>query len=152
MAALLEEAESKYTAHQNALADVEEVKATDTVKYAELIEAAEALEDMAVLAIEQYITRKNILKAEEMPGGYVVLVDNVLHSLWNGVDISMNQEKVSMMNGKYMYKACVESVLNNSASTKTYQLETQGFYSDSGDKDEINITLIPNQDSICLQT
>ena len=192
VAALLAEAESKYMAHQNALADAEEVKSTDTVKYAELIKAAEAIEDMAVLAIEQYIPGKNTLKAEEMPGGYVVLVDNVLHSMWSGVDTSMNQENVSTMNGKYMYKAYVKS-----ASTKTYQLETLGFYGDSGDKDEdfhmtyndgmnrrylrfcncqkvqlqgflhsdimgilgsivnsveINITLIPNQDSIRLQT
>ena len=124
VAPLLAEAESKYMAHQNALADAEEVKSTDTVKYAELIKAAEALEDMAVLAIEQYITGKNTLKAEEMPGGYVVLVDNVLHSVWSGVDISVNQENVSTMNGENMFKVNMESVLNNSASTKTYQLET----------------------------
>ena len=55
VAALVVEAESKYMAHKNALADAEEVKSTDTVKYAELIQAAEALEDMAILAIEQYI-------------------------------------------------------------------------------------------------
>ena len=54
-----------------------------------------------------------------MPGGYVVLVDNVFHSMWSGVDISINQENVSMTNGKYVYKAYVESALNNSASTKT---------------------------------
>ena len=71
-----------------------------------------------------------------MPGGYVVPVDNVCHSMWSGVDISMNQENVSTMNGKYIYKAYMESILNSSASTKTYQLETQGFYSDSRDKDE----------------
>ena len=136
VAALLAEAESKYTAHQNALADAEEVKSTDTVKYAELIQAAEALENMAVLAIEQYVTEKNTLKAEEMLGGYVVLADSVLHSMWSGVALSMNQENISMMNGKYMYKACVESVLNNSASTKTYQLEIQGFCGITRDKHE----------------
>ena len=66
VAALLAvEVESKYMAHQNALADAEEVKSTDTVKYAELIQAAEALEDMAVLAIEQYITGKNTLRLKK---------------------------------------------------------------------------------------
>ena len=60
----------------------------------------------------------------------------VLHTLWNGVDIIMNQELVSTTNQKYMYKAYIESVLNNSASTKKYQLEMQGFYGDQGDKDQ----------------
>ena len=66
---------------------------------------------------------------------YVVPVDNVLHTLWNRVDIIMNQELVSTTNQKYMYKADIESALNNSASTKNYQLEMQGFYGDQGDKD-----------------
>ena len=47
----------------------------------------------------------------------------------------MNQELISTTNQKYVYKAYLETVLNNSASTKTYQLETQGFYGDQGDKD-----------------
>ena len=34
-----------------------------------------------------------------------------------------------------MHKAYIETVLNNSASTKKYELETQGFYGDGGDKD-----------------
>ena len=67
-----------------------------------------------------YIRGKNTLKDEEMPGGYVVPVDNILHSMWSGVDFHINQENVSTTNGKYMYKVYVESVLSNSASTKTY--------------------------------
>ena len=47
----------------------------------------------------------------------------------------MNQELISTTSQKYMYKACIETVLNNSASTKTYQLEMQGFCGDQGDKD-----------------
>ena len=48
----------------------------------------------------------------------------------------MNQELVSTTNQKYMYKAYIESVLNNSASTKKYQLEMQDFHGDQGDKDQ----------------
>ena len=55
--------------------------------------------------------------------------------MWNGVDVIMNQELISTTNQMYMYKAYIETVLNNSASTKAYQLQTQGFYGDQGDKD-----------------
>ena len=48
----------------------------------------------------------------------------------------MNQELVITTNQKYIYKAYIESVLNNSVSTKKYQLEAQGFYGDQGDKDQ----------------
>ena len=48
----------------------------------------------------------------------------------------MNQELASTTNQKYMYKAYIESVLNNSASTKKYQLEMQDFHGDQGDKDQ----------------
>ena len=96
---------------------------------------AETVEDMAVQQMKNYIMAKRRLKFLDNLEGYVVPVDNVLHTLWNGVDIIMNQELVSNTNQKYMHKAYIEPVLNNSASTKKFQWEVQGFCRDQGDKD-----------------
>ena len=59
----------------------------------------------------------------------------------------MNQELISTTNQKCMYKAYIETVLNNSASTKTYQLKMQGFYGDQGDKDRFQMNFQPQHDS-----
>ena len=47
----------------------------------------------------------------------------------------MNGEFVSMTNQKYMYKSYFETVLNNSHSTKQYQLKMSGYFGDSRNKD-----------------
>ena len=135
LAELLENAEAKYAEVQTAYADADAQK-SDQAKYDEAIAMAETVEDMAIQLMKNYITAKKRLKFLDNLNDYVVPVGNVLHTLWNGVDIIMNQELVSTTNQKYMYKAYIESVLNNSASTKKYQLETQGFYGDQGDKDQ----------------
>ena len=134
LAKLLEEAETKYAEAQTAYANAEAQKA-DKAKYDDAIAVAETVEDMAVQQMKHYVMAKRRLKFLYNLDGYVVPVDNILHTLWNRVDIIMNQELVSTTNQKYMYKAYIESVLNNSASTKKFQLETQGFYGDQGDKD-----------------
>ena len=48
----------------------------------------------------------------------------------------MNGELMSTMNQKYMYKSYFETILNNSSSTKKYQLKTSGYFGDEGNKDE----------------
>ena len=68
--------------------------------------------------------------------GDIVLIDNVLHSIWSGVDVTMNGELISTTNQKYMYKSYFETVLNNNHSTKKYQLKSSGYYGDEGNKDE----------------
>ena len=68
--------------------------------------------------------------------GAIIPVDNVLHSMWSGVDITMNGELVSTTSQKYMYKSYIETILNNSHSTKEYQLKLSGYFGDDGDKDE----------------
>ena len=67
----------------------------------------------------------------------LVPIDNVLHSLWSGCDITMNGELVSTTNQKYMYKSYFETILNNSHLTNKYQLKTSGYFGDSGNKDVI---------------
>ena len=135
LAELLEDAEAKYAEAQTAY-DNADSQESDQAKYDEAIAVAETVEDMAIQLMKNYITAKRRLKFLVNLDGYVVLVDNVLNTLWNRVDIIMNQELVSTTNQKYMYKAYIESVLNNSASTKKYQLEMQGFHGDQGDKDQ----------------
>ena len=53
-----------------------------------------------------------------------------------GVDVTMDGELISTMNQKYIYKSYIETVLNNSHSTKKYQLKSSGYYGDEGNKDE----------------
>ena len=56
--------------------------------------------------------------------------------MWSGVDITMNGELISTASQKYMYKSYIETILNNSHSTKEYQLKWSGYFGDDGDKDE----------------
>ena len=76
------------------------------------------MEDMATSAFQKYSEAKNRLKQARGTDGDIVLIDNVLHSIWSGVDVTMNGELVSTTNRKYMYKSYFETVLNNSHSTK----------------------------------
>ena len=55
--------------------------------------------------------------------------------MWSGVDITMNGELISTTN-LYMYKSYIETILNNSHSTKEYQLKLSRYFGDDGDKDE----------------
>ena len=56
--------------------------------------------------------------------------------MWSRVDITMNGELVSTTSHKYMYKSYIETILNNSHSTKEYQLKLSRYFGDDGDKDE----------------
>ena len=96
---------------------------------------AESLEDMATLSMHQYLSAKHMRRKERLYQNDLVPVNNVLHSLWSGCDIMMNGELISTMNQKYMYKSYFETILNNSHSTKKYQLKTSGYFGDSGNKD-----------------
>ena len=56
--------------------------------------------------------------------------------MWSGVDITMNGELISTTSQKYMYKSYIETILNNSHSTKGYQLKLSSYFGDDRDKDE----------------
>ena len=79
---------------------------------------AESLEDMATLSMRQYLSAKHMRRKERLYQNDLVPVDNVLHSLWSGCDITMNGELISTTNQKYMYKSYFKTILNNSHSTK----------------------------------
>ena len=129
----LEEAEHRYIKWQRALTSFKkETKIREKVKKKAL---AESLEDMAILSIQQYLSAKHIRRKERLYQNSLAPIDNVLHSLWSGCDVTMNGELVSMTNQKYMYKSYFETVLNNSHSTKQFQLKTSGYFGDSGNKD-----------------
>ena len=96
---------------------------------------AKSLEDVATLSMHQYLSAKHMRRKERLYQKDLVPIDNVLHSLWSRCDITMNGELVSTTNQKYMYKSYFETILNNSHSTKKYQLKMSGYFGNSGNKD-----------------
>lgn len=132
---MLDEAQEKWNASQDAEKKAEEAQYKDPENYERLKSLAEGLEDMAFLSMKRYLEAKEAHSYVNTLDGAIVPLDNVMHSMWNGIDIFMNGEMVSTTNQKYMYKAYIETILNNSATTKKYQLENTGYYGDGGNKD-----------------
>ena len=122
------------TSARKAWAEYETEKDEDEKKKKK--EEAIALEDMATSAFQKYSEAKNKLKQARGTNGNIILIDNVLHLIWSGIDVTMNGKLVSTMNQKYMYKSYIETVLNNSHLTKKYQLKLSSYYGDEGNKDE----------------
>ena len=96
---------------------------------------AENLEDMALLSMNQYLSAKHLRRKERLDQNSLIPIDNVLHSLWSGCNVTMNGELVSITDQKYTYKSYFKTVLNNSHSTKKYQLKMSGYFGNSGNKD-----------------
>ena len=97
---------------------------------------AKGLEDLSVWGLQQYLEAKYELLQCRGEDGAIIPIDNVMHSMWSWVDATMNGELVSTTNQKYMYKSYIETLLNNSHSTKEYQLKLSGYFGNDGDKDE----------------
>ena len=53
---------------------------------------------MATLSMCQYLSAKHMIRKERLYQNDLVPIDNVLHSLWSGCDITMNAELVSTTN------------------------------------------------------
>ena len=62
--------------------------------------SAEKLEDMSNLAMKKYSKAKSSLRQWRGIDVYIIPVDNMMHSMWNGIDITMNGELVSTTNQK----------------------------------------------------
>ena len=133
IADLLDEAQEKWSKSVDAWTEAR--MAVGSADHERLETLAEGLEDLAVLSLKQYLKAKRDHREIEGLNGAIVPVDNVMHSMWNGMNIFMNGEQVSTTNQKYMYKSFIETLLNNSATTKQYQLENSGFFGDKGNKD-----------------
>ena len=99
---------------------------TDITEKAKKCITAEGLKDLSVQEPQQYLEAKYKLLQHRGEDGAIIPIDNVLHSIWSGVDITINGELVSTTNQKYMYKSYIETLLNNSHSTKEYQLKLSG--------------------------
>lgn len=81
-----------------------------------------------------YISKLHYLQNSNLPR-VIVPLDNILHSMWSDIEIHMNNTKVNDSNRLYMYKSFIETLLNNSNATKIFQLQSQGYYGDTGNKD-----------------
>ena len=109
---------------------------TDITEKAKKCITAEGLEDLSVWGLQQYLEAKYELLQRRGEDGAIIPIDNVLHSMWSRVDVTINGEVVSTTSQKYMYKSYTETLLNNTHSTKEYQLKLGGYFGDDGDKDE----------------
>ena len=57
----------------------------------------------------------------------VIPADAIFHTMWNGMDVFMNQQLISTTNTMYPYKAYIETVLGTTASEKQFQLRNVGY-------------------------
>ena len=57
--------------------------------------------------------------------------DQIFHTMWSSVDVSLNQVQVSTSGTNYMYKAAVENILSYRKSTKELQLLLIGLTTDT---------------------
>ena len=122
----LDKAECRYIKWQRALISFK--NETNVQKKAKKKVLAESLEYMAISSMHQYLLAKHMRRKERLYQNAFIPIDNVLHSVWSGCSIMMNGELVSTANQKYMYKSYFETILNNSHSTKKYQLKTSGYF------------------------
>ena len=58
-------------------------------------------------------------------------IDQISHTMWSSIDISLNQVQVSISGTNYMYKAAIENILNYNKSTKEIQLSMIGSTPDT---------------------
>jgi hypothetical protein len=74
---------------------------------------------------------------------YAIPVDNVLHSLWDHVDVKLNNSMVSFSTNNYMYKALFENLLFYSHNARDYQMRSAGFFGESGNFDASSPVEVP---------
>lgn len=69
--------------------------------------------------------------AELAAAAEVAPVNNVLHSLWSQVDVSLNSKLVSQSSQTYPYRSYITSLLSYDGPAKESHLTATGFYSDT---------------------
>ena len=77
------------------------------------------------------------LKVEKIGGDFAdddsaLPIDQIFHTMWSSVDVSLNQVQVSTSGTNYMYKAAIENLLNYNKTTKEIQLPAIGMTPDTG--------------------
>ena len=88
--------------------------------------------EQAIETYEDQVKEWNAFVSSYITGTYEYInhgypIDDIFHTMWNGVDVFMNQQLVSTTNTMYAYKAYIETILNNTASMKRFQLRNQGY-------------------------
>ena len=78
---------------------------TDITEKAKKCITAKGLEDLSVRGLQQYLEAKYKLLQCRGEDGAIIPIDNLLHCMWSGVDVTMNGELVSTTNQKYMCKS-----------------------------------------------
>lgn len=86
--------------------------------------------DMAhtMLSVKVKIIPKNSTKTVDPSAGPV---NNLLHSLFNQVDVYLNQKLVSPPNNAYPYRSYIETLLNYGSSAKNSHLTSVLWYADT---------------------
>ena len=68
----------------------------------------------------------------------VIPVNNILHSLWEKITVTIEGKEVTTSNKAYPYKAMFSTLLSYQKDTKDSQLQAQGYFKDdSKDMDKI---------------
>lgn len=69
----------------------------------------------------------------------VAPINNLLHSMWNKVEVVLSGKEISPSNGSYMYSAYLSNQFLKSSIVKQDQLQTAFFYEDEPDHfDEVD--------------
>jgi len=67
-------------------------------------------------------------------------IDAIFHTMWSNVDVYLNQQLVSTTNNHYAYQAYIETLLNNTASVKKYQLRNIGYTGPEGSVEKTQLS------------
>ena len=65
------------------------------------------------------------------PDDHVSIINLPLHSMWNQVDVYLNQQLVGSSTNNYAYKAYMDTLLFHDKNVKDTRLKMQGWYKDS---------------------
>ena len=86
----------------------------------------------------------NVFKqGDALEENFAIPVDNIMHSLWDHVDVKLNNSMVSFSTNNYMYKALFENLLFYDKNARLYQTSSFGFFGESGNFSNPNPLLTP---------
>lgn len=100
-----------------------------------------------MLRFKIQITKANGAVYAEADANQVGLVNNILHSMIQQVNVSLNGKNISMPDNNYAYRAYIESLLNFGNDAGKTHLETCGWIADSKAVDNL-----ANLDGLKLRT
>lgn len=87
-----------------------------------------------MLSLRVKITTSSESSTGTLPKISVGPVNNLLHSMFNQVDVYLNQKLVSPPNNAYAYRAYIETLLNYGPSAKNSHLTSVLWYDDTAGK------------------